>query len=134
MVIALARAMSIAVVAASTLPAIGGEGKALVSIVLDAPHENSLVVAVDIVGFSAMRGHVTLSVERRGPAGRATIQQAQDVQLEPGVSLRATTLSVSFAPGDSLSAVATLSVGGNTISTATIETGLPEAAGSGGSE
>lgn len=126
--------MSMAMLAASALPAIGGEGAGLVSIVLDAPHENSLVVAVEILGLAAGTGRVTLSVEKRGPAGRATIRQAQDVQLGPGVSLRATTLSVSFAPGDDLSAVATLSVEGAVISTATIETGVPEGVSSGGSE
>jgi hypothetical protein len=129
----LAHAVSLAMVAASTLPVFAGgsDGAALVSISLAAAEGQQLVVAVDVIGFGDLSGHVTLSVERRSASGTASIEQGHDVELPSGESVRAATLSVNFMPGDSLRAVASLSVGDAIISTATTETGSQALTGSG---
>lgn len=122
MVKALVRAVAIALAAVSAAPGIASEGAALVSIALEQPEVGHLLVAADVVSLAAVTAHVTLRVEKQGPAGRATVEQAQDVQLAAGARARAATLTVSFAPGDSLVATATLAVDGIVISTATTGT------------
>jgi len=127
----LACAVAIALAALSAGPGISGESVALVSIALDLPAEGQLQVAADVVGLVAVTAHVTLKVEKSGPSGHATVTQAQDVALAAGAHSRAAMLTVSFAPGDRLSATATLAVDDIVISTATTETGAPDAAGPG---
>jgi hypothetical protein len=114
--------VAIALAAVSAAPGIASAGAALVSIALEQPAEGQLRVAADVVGLTDVTAHVTLTVEKSGPAGHATIEQAQDVTLTAGARRRAATLTVSFAPGDWLSATATLAVDGTIISTATTGT------------
>lgn len=83
---------------------------------------------IEIVGKAVAAADVTvsgtLSINRRGSGGTVSSSQSGRVTIKAGETASIARVGVSFRPGDNLAVRLVLTLDGETISQATLETGL----------